>query len=145
MKNIIENTKQATPKNCSVNISASFELQLKYHFSDVEIQESGGLITDAFDNLIFAIEEDFSSISIDIYFESAKRRRKDNTYKLTGSIERCYLFSENDIDDDEELFDGVFESELQDMKMAVEHACGMGYELIIINFNWIYDEVVNVY
>jgi hypothetical protein len=143
METVMENTKKAKLKQYSVNIIASFELQLKHHFSDVDIQESGGLITDTFDTLIFEIEDDFSSIDIDIYFNSAKRRRKDDIYKLTGSIERCYIFSELDIDIDcEELIDGVFDNHLQDMKLAVEYACNMRYELTVINFNWFDDEVI---
>jgi hypothetical protein len=142
--NPIGNTNQAKIKTYIVEILASFELQLEYQFSDVDIKNAGGLITEAFDYLISEIESDFSSLSIFINFESAKRRRKDDIYKFSGSIERCYEFSEQDVDLFEgELIDGVFESQLHDMKLAVEDAChNRGYEFTVLNFSWADDEII---
>jgi hypothetical protein len=142
--NPIGNTNQAKIKTHIVEILASFELQLEYQFSDVDIKNAGGLITEAFDYLISEIESDFSSLSIDINFESAKRRRKDELYKFTGSISRCYEFSEQDVDLlGGELVDGVFDSQLHDMKLAVEDAChNRGYALTVLNFSWADDEIV---
>lgn len=143
--NPIEKTNQVKLKTYNVDILANFELQLAHQFSDDEIQKSGGLITDTFDDLILDIEGDFSSNFIDIYFENAKRRRKDELYKFTGSISRCYEFSEQDVDLLEgELVDGVFDSQLHDMKLAVEDACdNSGYELTVIHFSWADDEIVD--
>lgn len=137
--------KQVKQKNYGVEIWASFELQLSHQFSELDIRNSGGLITDTFDDLILEIADGFNSFSIDISFESAKRRRQDESYKLSGSIKRCYEFSEKDVDLLEgELVDGAFDSQLQDMKLAVEDACdNSGYELSIINFNWVDDEIVD--
>ncbi len=139
----IESTEQVKPKNYGVEISALFVIQLEHFFSDAEIQSSGGLITDAFENLISEIEDYFSSLSIVITFDSAKRRRNDGLYKFSGSLQRCYKFIESDIDESE-LIDGVFESQLSDMRLAVEEACGMsGYDLSIIHFAWADDEVID--
>ncbi|NRA60896.1 MAG: hypothetical protein HRU25_08275 [Psychrobium sp.] len=112
---------------------------------DFDIKNADGLITDTFDSLISEIEDDFSSISIYINFESAKRRRKYELYKLSGSIERCYEFQERDVELFEgELIDGVFESQLLDMKLAVEGACDNNeYELTVIHFNWADDEIMD--
>jgi hypothetical protein len=142
--NPIRNTNQAKIKTYIVEILASFELQLEHHFSEADIQNAGGLITEAFDYLISEIESDFSSLSIFINFESAKRRRKDDIYKFSGSIERCFEFPEQDVDLFEgELIDGVFEGQLHDMKSAVEDACNdSGYELTVINFSWADDEII---
>lgn len=142
--NPIGNTNQAKIKTYIVEILASFELQLEHHFSEADIQNAGGLITEAFDYLISEIESDFSSLSIFINFESAKRRRKDDIYKFSGSIERCFEFPEQDVDLFEgELIDGVFEGQLHDMKSAVEDACNdSGYELTVINFSWADDEII---
>ena len=141
--NPVKSTPQAKLKAYTVEISVLFEIQLEHHFSDIDIQNSGRLITDAFNDLIVEIENHFSSNFIDIYFESAKRRRKNELYNFTGSIKRCYEFSEQDIDGGE-LVDGVFESQLEDMRLAVETACDMsGYELTIINFSGADDEVID--
>lgn len=140
---MVENKKQVKAKVYGVEILALFEIQLEHHFSDDEIQYSGGLITDTFDHLISEIEEAFSSFSIDVYFQSAKRRRKDNIYKLSGSIKRCYEFPEEDLYECE-LVDGADDIQLNDMKLAVEHACEHGgYELTLLHFEWADDEVID--
>jgi len=136
----MENKKMS--KVYTVEILALFEIQLKHVFSSVEINNSGRTITDTFDHIILEITGNFSSFSIDIDFESAKRRRQDNTYKLTGSIKRCYEFPEEYINECE-LIDGVDDSNLEDMKLAVNYACEQsGYELTIIHFEWADDYVI---
>jgi hypothetical protein len=143
--NQVENINQAKIKTYIVEILASFELQLEHHFSEADIKNAGGLITDTFDDLILEIEDNLSSLSIYINFESAKRRRKDDIYKFSGSIERCFEFPEEDVDLFEgELIDGVFEDQLHDMKLAVEDACNdSGYELTVIHFSWADDEIID--
>jgi len=137
-----ENIKHIKQKTYTVEILALFEIQLDHHFSNADIQDAGGLITDTFDFLISEIVDDFSSLYIDIEFESAKRRRKDNIYKFSGSIKRCYGFPERDVYECE-LVDGVSDMQLDDMKIAVESACDMsGYELNIVHFGWADDEVI---
>jgi len=141
--NIIESTDEDELRPYNVEILALFDIQLVHHFSDVDIKKSGGLISDTFENLIYEIEDIFSSLSVNINFESAKRKRKDDTYKLNGSIQRCYGFAEKDIYECE-LIEGAGESQLDDMKLVVEEACDMsGYELNITHFSWADDEVID--
>ncbi len=140
-----DDSREVKQKTYNVDILASFELQLAHQFSDIDNPSSRELITDTFDDLILEVEDSFSSNFINIHFESPKKIRKDNLYKFSGNIERCYEFSEQDVDLVEgELIDGVFDNQLHDMKLAVEAACEQsGYELAVINFNWADDEIVD--
>lgn len=140
-----DDSREVKQKTYNIDILASFELQLAHQFSDIDNQTPGELITDTFDDLILEIEDSFSSNFINIHFESAKKMRKDDLYKFSGNIERCYEFSEQDVDLVEgELIDGVFDNQLHDMQLAVEAVCDQsGYELAIINFNWADDEIVD--
>lgn len=141
--NLSEGKNQVKLKTYTVEILALFELQLEHDFSDVDIQNSGGGITATFDDLLSEIEDDFTSLFININFDSAKRRRKDDIYKFSGSIKRCYGFSERDVCECE-LVDGVSDSQLNDMKLAVVSACDIsGYELTLVNFCWADDEVID--
>jgi hypothetical protein len=142
---LADDSKGVKQKTYNVDILASFELQLSHQFSDIGNQSSGESVKETFDDFILEIEDNFSSNFINIHFESAKKIRKDDLYKFTGSIERCYEFSEQDVDLLEgELIDGVFDNQLHDMKLAVETACDQsGYELYVINFNWADDEIVD--
>ena len=136
---------ETTQKTYPVEILASFELQLVHQFSDITTQSSAELITDVFDDLILEVEDVFSSMSIGVSYEGAKRIRKDGLYRFIGNIKRCYEFSVQDVDLlAGELIDGTFDSQLNDMRLAVEIVCEQsGYELTVDNFNWADDEIVN--
>lgn len=136
---------ETTQKTYPVEILASFELQLAHQFSDITTQSSVELITDVLDDLILKVEDVFYSMSIDVSYEGAKRIRQDGLYKFIGNIKRCYEFSVQDVDLLEgELIDGTFDSQLNDMRLAVEAVCEQsGYQLTVDNFNWADDEIVN--
>jgi len=135
---------EAKQKTYPVEILASFELQLAHQFSNITTQSSAELITDAFDDLISEVEDVFSSMSIDVSYKGAKQIRKDGLYKLIGNIKRCYEFSVQDVDlFAGELIDGTFDSQLNDMRLAVEAVCEQsGYQLTVLNFNWGDDELL---
>ncbi|MFC3034476.1 hypothetical protein ACFOEE_18370 [Pseudoalteromonas fenneropenaei] len=142
----IKNINKEKPKIYTVEILASFELQLVHQFSDTDIKNAGGSVNDTFDDLIQEVEESFSYSSISVCFESPKRRRKDGKYKLSGNITRCYEFPEGSVDLLEgELVDGTFDNQLNDMKLAVEDVCNnSGYEFTIVYFDWADDEIIEV-
>lgn len=135
---------ETTQKTYPVEILASFELQLAHQFSDITTRRSVELITDVFDDLILEVEDVFSSMSIDVSYEGAKRIRKDGLYKFIGNIKRCYEFLEQDVDLLEgELIDGTFDSQLNDMRLAVETVCEQSvYHFTVLNFNWADDELL---
>lgn len=135
---------ETTQKTYPVEILASFELQLVHQFSDITTQSSAELITDVFDDLILEVEDAFSDNFIDIHFDSDKSIRKDNLYNFIGNIKRCFEFSAQDVDLlAGELIDGTFDSQLNDMALAVETVCEQSeYELTVLNFNWADDDLL---
>lgn len=135
-------------KNYSVEIRAQFDLELDYQFSLNDLSHAENVIASAFENLGSEIHNEFESIiGGDFYteFSSSSRRRKDNTYKLTGSFSHCFEFEEKDIDGDE-LIDGAFDNQLEDMKLILNNAIDeVSYDLTISHFVWIDDEVIESY
>ncbi len=88
------------------------------------------------------VQLEFSQQTIDINLEGVRRISTDNNYTFSGSLQRCYLFDEKDVDN-EELIDGTFDNQLSDMKLAVNNCCDMSvYDITLKYFAWADDEVV---
>jgi len=107
-----------------------------------EMEDADGDIPMAFENLADGIQQEFSERNIQIYLDCVNKINAENSYKLSGSIKRCYEFDEKGVDGDE-LIDGTFDIQLKDMKSEVEGVCDTScYDIILEHFDWADDEVI---
>lgn len=128
----------------TVEISAECTIELFHIFTKEELADADGRIAEAFNNLLFEIENEISDNSIVIQFANSSRRNIHNKYKLSVFIQRCFPFDEKDIDG-EELVDGSFDVQLNDMKTVINEICSeSAFEIEVVNFQWTHDEIVQI-
>lgn len=128
--------------NYTVEILAQFEAIISHSFTLADMDDAEGDIATLFADFEQEVQAEFSQQYIDIDLESGAKVSTDNNYKFSGSLKRCYLFNEKDVDSDE-LIDGTFDDQLSDMKLEVNTCCDMSlYDITLKYFSWADDEVI---
>lgn len=127
----------------TVEILAHFEAIITHSFTLENMEDADSNIATVFENFEYEVQTEFSQQLIDIYLECEIKLSADNNYKFSGSLKRCFLFDEKDVDNDE-LIDGTFDNQLTDMKLAVNNCCDLSvYDITLEYFAWTDDEVID--
>jgi hypothetical protein len=126
-------------KTYDVEIRVAFEAELEHEFSQDEISDSEDRLEDMFEQLEAELTGSIPNCSM--YFGEQKISAK-HLYLLKGTSESIFSFDEKDVDCGE-LIDGTFESELESMRLVLEHSFGeSGFDINLTHFEWQDDEVI---
>lgn len=126
-------------KTYDVEIRIAFEAEIKYEFSQDEISDAEERLEDMFEQLE---SELMGSIPNCLMYFSEQKVSAKNLYLLKGTSESIFNFDEKNVDC-EELIDGSFESELESMRLVLEHSFGeSGFDINLTHFEWQDDEVI---
>jgi hypothetical protein len=126
-------------KTYDVEIRVAFEAELEHEFSQDEISDAEDRLEDMFEQLEAEL---MGSVPNCLMYFSEQKVSAKNLYLLKGTSESTFNFDEKDVDCGE-LIDGTFESELDSMKLVLEHSFGeSGFDINLTHFEWQDDEVI---
>lgn len=125
-------------------IMAQFELVISHEFTSEDLADAEGDIPTMHENFEHEVQTEFSQSDIDIMIDDDVKITADNQIGFSGYLKRCYKFEAEEFDNDE-LIDGCFETQLNDMKLEVINCCDMSlYEITLISYSWADDEFVEI-
>jgi hypothetical protein len=126
-------------KTYDVEIMVAFEAELEHEFSQDEISDAEDRLKDMFEQLEAELMRSIPNCLM--YFGEQKISAK-HLYLLKGTSKSIFSFDEKDVDCGE-LVDGTFESELESMRLVLEHSFGeSGFDINLTHFEWQDDEVI---
>tara|TARA_R110002167_G_scaffold188380_1_gene389974 strand:- start:33306 stop:33716 length:411 start_codon:yes stop_codon:yes gene_type:complete len=125
-------------------IMAQFQLVITHEFTSEDLADAEGDIPTMHENFEHEVQTEFSQSDIDIMIDDDVKITADNQIGFSGYLKRCYKFEAEEFDNDE-LIDGCFETQLNDMKVEVINCCDMSlYEITLISYSWADDELVEI-
>lgn len=123
-------------------IMAQFQLVITHEFTSEDLASAEGDIPTMHENFEHEVQVEFSQFDIDIQLANDVKIIAEHQIGFSGYLKRCYEFKAEEFDNDE-LIDGCFETQLNDMKLEVINCCDMSlYEITLISYSWAGDEFV---
>ncbi|MCU8005754.1 MULTISPECIES: hypothetical protein [unclassified Shewanella] len=123
-------------------IMAQFQLVITHEFTSEDLADAEGDIPTMHENFENEVQMEFSQWDVDIQLDNDVKITAEHQIGFSGYLKRCYKFEAEEFDNDE-LIDGCFETQLNDMKLEVINCCDMSlYEITLISYSWAGDEFV---
>lgn len=125
-------------------IMAQFQLVITHKFTSEDLADADGDIPTMHENFENEVQMEFSQWDVDIQLDNDVKITAEHQIGFSGYLKRCYKFETEEFDNDE-LIDGCFEEQLNDMKLEVINSCDMSlYEITLISYSWADDELVEI-
>jgi hypothetical protein len=125
-------------------IMAQFQLVITHEFTSEDLADAEGDIPTMHENFENEVQMEFSQWDVDIQLDNDVKITAEHQIGFSGYLKRCYKFEAEEFDNDE-LIDGCFETQLNDMKLEVINSCDMSlYEITLISYSWADDELVEI-